>query len=327
MKRRSFFGGVLTIPTLAKAASPSGEPRLSKFNPTRPVKLIVPYEPGGGMDILARVIEAALSQLWAPASLMMEYRPGAGTIIGTQYVAKSKPDGYTLGMIASPYVINPAIQTLPYDPEKDFSPLMKLGTSDVLLSCAPNMAFADLESALSAVKKTPGKYNCATPGVGSVMHFALEVLKQRAGLDMVHVPFNNAGKFLTEVFAGRIEFSIGTAFSALPHVRAGRLIPLATTGRGRNAFFQQTPTLAEFFPGLYAESMFGVVAPAGIDPDIAERIYQDISAVMKLPSTVDAIQSKGIHTTLMGPSDFAAFLSAEIKRWRGVAKQAGFGVS
>lgn len=308
---------------LAGSAVSAGEASGGRFEPKAPVRLVVPNEPGGGMDIVARLLVSSLARLWSPYNVVVEYHPGAGTALGTQHVARSRPDGHTLGIIATPHVINPSIRPLAFDPEKDLTPVCRIGTADLLLSCAPAFEAASLAEAIARARAHPGKYNCATAGTGSAMHFTLEMLKQRAGLDLVHVPFKGAGPAFIEVAEGRIEFLVEPVFSSLPHVKAGRLKPLATTGRRRSRQLPQIPTLAESLPGFHAESFFGLVAPGGLDPSVAERIHRDVIAAMSAPEVASRIEAIGIAASPMGPTEFADFLSSEIRRWREVAKAAG----
>jgi tripartite-type tricarboxylate transporter receptor subunit TctC len=321
MLRRDFLS--LLAAAGWRPANAQGHVAAGHFRPGRNVRLIVPNEPGGAMDIIARLLASALAPLWKPASVIVDYRPGAGTVVGTDFVAKSHADGLTLGIIATPHVINPAIRKLPYDPEKDVVPVCRLGTSDLLLSCSPEMGVATLGEAIARVKSRPHTYSCATAGAGSSMHFALEMLKQRASIDLLHVPFKGSGPAFIEVASGRIDFLVEPVFSSMPHVKAGRLVPLATSGHERSRFLPQVPTLAETYPGLYAESFFGLVAPRGTDPAVADRIAADVATALGDPAVAARVHEIGIAVALMRPQEFAGFLSSETRRWSEVAKKAG----
>ncbi|HVZ46694.1 MAG TPA: tripartite tricarboxylate transporter substrate-binding protein [Ramlibacter sp.] len=315
----SFLGGAACAPALAQG----NVAQTGRFQPGAPVRLVVPNDPGGAMDIIARLLASALAPLWSPANVIVDYHPGAGTVLGTNFVAKSRPDGLTIGMIATPHVINPAIRSLPFDPERDFVPLTRIGTSDLLLSASPAFGADRLADALARVKANPGKYSCATAGAGSSMHFALEMLKQRAGLELLHVPFKGSGPAFIELAAGRIEFLVEPVFSSMPHVKAGRLVPLATSGRQRSRYLPQVPTLAETFPGLFVESFFGLVAPGGTDGTVAQHIAADVATALANPQVAERTDAIGIAVAPMPPAEFAAFLSSQTERWREVAKKAG----
>jgi tripartite-type tricarboxylate transporter receptor subunit TctC len=226
--------------------------------PSKPVTLIVPNAPGGAIDILARSLQQHLQTAWGQ-SVLVEYKPGAGTVVGTDFVAKAPADGHTLCLVATPHVINPAIRQMPFDTTKDLSGITILGISNVLLSATPSLPVSTLPELIDLVNKNPGKYAYASPGSGSSMHFAVELLKQRTGMDLLHVPFKGSGPAYPEVMSGRIALLIDPLFSSLPHLKAGRLKPIAVTASRRSPLAPDIATMAETLPGFNVQSMFGMV--------------------------------------------------------------------
>lgn len=286
------------------------------------VRLVVPNPPGGGTDLVARLLVAGLSRVWPDVQPVVDYRPGAGMSIGTAHVARAKPDGSTLGLIATPHVINPWLMKLPYDTERDLLPISRVGTSDLLLACSPQFGATELGDALSRVRANPGRFNCATGGQGSSMHLTLELLKQRAGLQLEHVPFKGAAPALVELISGRMEFMIEPVFSSLPYVRDGRMVPLATTGRSRSRHLPQVPALHEVFPGLIAQSFFGVIAPGGMEAELAAHIHAGLVASLSGETAQTQIATIGFDPAILGPQAFREFLAVELSRWREVARRA-----
>lgn len=290
--------------------------------PVGPIRLIVPNPPGGGTDMVARLLVSELGKVWTAAQLHIDYRPGGGTSIGTAHVARARPDGGTLGIVATPHVINPWLTKLPYDTERDLSPISRIGTSDLLLACSPQFGTGDLGEALARIRANPGRFNCATAGQGSSMHMTLELLRQRAGLRLEHVPFKGAAPAFIELMTGRVEFLVEPVFSCLPYLRDGRLVPLATTGRARNRHLPQVPTLSETFPDLVAQSFFGLVGPAGLDREAIAGIHAGVVVALSGEAARAQIASIGFDLALLAPDAFREFVGAELARWGEVARRA-----
>jgi tripartite-type tricarboxylate transporter receptor subunit TctC len=289
--------------------------------PSRPVTIIVPNVAGGAIDILARVLQQQLQLLWSQP-VLVEYKPGAGTVVGTDYVAKARPDGHTLCLVATPHVINPALRQLPYDTQKDLAGITVLGVSNVLISANPNFPANTLKEAIALIRKNPGKFSYASPGSGSSMHLAMELLKQRAGLDILHVPFKGSGPAYPEVMAGRIELLVDPLFSCLSFVRAGKLNALALTGDKRSALAPEIETVAETVPGFNVLSMFALVVAAGTPREVVHKIYGDVRIALQKPETIRKMADLGMEPVSVTPEQFDAQIKSDIERWTALVKSA-----
>lgn len=321
MKRRNLLINLAFVPLLSESAE---SPRLSSsFKPQQTVRLVVPNAPGGAMDILTRALGIQLSALWEPQSVIPAYKPGAGTLLGMEFLTRSRTDGHVLGMVATPMVIQPAIKTLRFHPQRDLTPLVRIGTSDLLLSCAPALGMGSLGQVLEHVRSNPGRYTCATAGIGSAMHMALELLQQRAGLELRHIPFNGAGPAFVEVTAGRVDFLFEPVFSCLPHIAQNRLHPLATTGWKRHKLLSQVPCLHEQFPNLAVQSFFGLAGPGGMPSSVVQALQDDLLGVMNTNIWQERLQSQGVEHAPMKASAFAEYLNEQLIFWSQLAQQRG----
>ncbi len=317
ISRRQFGIGLSAI--TASTAIPQAFAQ-STF-PRKPVTLIVPNAPGGAIDILARSLQQHLQAAWGQA-VIVEYKPGAGTALGTDFTAKASPDGHTLCLVATPHVINPAMRQLPFDTVKDLSGITILGVSNVLISATSAYPSNNLKDMVDLIKKNPTKYSYASPGSGSSMHFAMELLKQRAGLELLHVPFKGSGPAYPEVFSGRIDFLVDPLFSSLPHVKAGKLKPIAVTGPRRSPLAPEIPTVAELLPGFSVQSMFGMVVASGTPRAVVQKIYDDVLGVMKKTEVIEKMASLGLEPNPITPDQFDATIKEDIERWTKLVKSA-----
>jgi len=293
--------------------------------PSKPVTLIVPNVPGGAIDILARVLQQQLQPLWNQP-VLVEYKPGAGTVLGTDYTAKAAPDGHTLCVVATPHVINPAMRQMPFDTVKDLSGITILGVSNVLISATPAFPASNLKEAIALIKKNPGKFSYASPGSGSSMHLAMELLKQSAGLDILHVPFKGSGQAYPEVMSGRIELLVDPLFSSMALVKSGKLKPLAGTAAKRAAIAPDIEAVAETIPGFNVQSMFGMVVASGTPREVVAKIYADIATAMQKPEMQKKMADLGLEPVSITPEQFDAQIKADIERWTRVVKLANIKV-
>jgi tripartite-type tricarboxylate transporter receptor subunit TctC len=317
VSRRAFGLGLTAL--TASAAMPQAFAQ-NNF-PSKPVTLIVPNAPGGAIDILARSLQQHLQTAWGQ-SVIVEYKPGAGTALGTDFTAKAAPDGHTLCLVATPHVINPAMRQLPFDTVKDLSGITILGVSNVLISSTPAYPANNLKEAMDLVKKNPAKFAYASPGSGSSMHFAMELLKQRAGVELLHVPFKGSGPAYPEVFSGRIDFLVDPLFSSLPYVKSGKLKPIAVTGPRRSPLAPDIPTVAELYPGFNVQSMFGLVVSSGTPRAIVQKIYTDVISVLKKSEVVEKMAALGLEPNPITPDQFDITIKEDIERWTKLVKSA-----
>ena len=285
----------------------------------------MPNAPGGAIDILARSLQQHLQTAWGQ-TVLVEYKPGAGTVVGTDFVAKAPADGHTLCLVATPHVINPAIRQMPFDTTRDLSGITILGISNVLLSATPSLPVSTLPELIDLVKKNPGKYAYASPGSGSSMHFAVELLKQRTGMDLLHVPFKGSGPAYPEVMSGRIALLIDPLFSSLPHLKAGRLKPIAVTASRRSPLAPDIATMAETLPGFNVQSMFGMVVASATPRPVVQKIYTDVVQVMRRPEVTARLAELGLEPNPIAPEQFDALIKTDIERWTQLVKTANLKV-
>jgi tripartite-type tricarboxylate transporter receptor subunit TctC len=313
------------VAALGAAVGLSTLPANAQTFPSKPVTLIVPNAPGGAIDILARSLQQHLQTAWGQ-TVLVEYKPGAGTVVGTDFVAKAPADGHTLCLVATPHVINPAIRQMPFDTTRDLSGITILGISNVLLSATPSLPVSTLPELIDLVKKNPGKYAYASPGSGSSMHFAVELLKQRTGMDLLHVPFKGSGPAYPEVMSGRIALLIDPLFSSLPHLKAGRLKPIAVTAARRSPLAPDIATMAETLPGFNVQSMFGMVVASATPRSVVQKIYTDVVQVMRRPEVTARLAELGLEPNPIAPEQFDALIKTDIERWTQLVKTANLKV-
>ena len=291
--------------------------------PSRPVKLLVPFAAGGPTDVVARILADFLTARWNGQSVLIENRPGAGTIVATAAVAKSPADGYTMLVATNSLLINPAIgQKLPYDTEKDFAAVSMVATQPVAL--VANKAFpADtIAQLVDVAKKSPEALNFTSPGPRGVGHLAGEMLKQRAGINMTHINYNGSAPALTDVIAGRVPLMFDIWHSAKRHVDSGDLKLIAGAGAQRLGDVPQVPTIAETYPGFDVIAFNALVAPAGVPAPVLDRLSADIRSVVNSPEFADKVRNLGIFPLGNTPQELDAWMRKEIARWAGIAKAA-----
>jgi tripartite-type tricarboxylate transporter receptor subunit TctC len=238
-------------------------------------------------------------------------------------VARSAPDGHTLGMVVTPLVILPALrEKMPYDTLKDLAPVTMTGTSSILIAASPNLPASNLAEVIALAKKQPGKLTYASPGSGSSMHLAGELLKLEAGIDILHVPFKGGAQAYPELMAGRIDLQLDPTFSLYRHVKAGKMKAIAVTSGKRDPSAPEVPTVAETIPGFSVLSINGIVVAGSTPPELVRRINADFRKLLKEPDTATRMEELGIEVVGNSPEEFAAFIRSEIERWTRVARAA-----
>jgi tripartite-type tricarboxylate transporter receptor subunit TctC len=325
MKRRTALARfATTVASLAAAFTFSLQPAAAQSSfPAHPITIVVPNAPGGAIDILARLLEQRLRTAWGQPVIVI-YKPGAGTVVGTDFVAKSKPDGHTMGLVITGHMINPSLRrSLPFNTLKDLSGVTLLATSPVLISATPGLPANNMAELIALARKEPGKLNYASPGIGSSMHLAGEMLKTMAALDITHLPYNGAGQAYPEVFAGRVQLLIDPLFSSLPHIKSGRMKPIAVLSPQRVPSSPEIPAAAETLPGYTVQSVFGLVVPSGTPRDVVNRIRTDVVAALLSPEVKARLEEIGLTPVGNTPDEFDAFIRTEIDRWTKVVKASG----
>ncbi len=291
--------------------------------PTRPVKLLVPFAAGGPTDVVARILADFLTARWNGQSVVIENRPGAGTIVATAAVAKSPADGYAMLVATNSLLINPAIgQKLPYDTEKDFAAVSMVATQPVALVANKAFPAETVPQLVEVAKKSPEPLNFTSPGPRGVGHLAGEMLKQRAGINMTHINYNGSAPALTDVIAGRVPLMFDIWHSAKRYVASGDLKLIAGAGAQRLADAPDVPTIAETYPGFDVIACNALVAPAGVPAPVLDKLSADIRAVVNSPEFADKVRNLGIFPLGNTPQELDAWMRKEIARWAEIAKAA-----
>lgn len=291
--------------------------------PHKPVTIVVPNAPGGAVDILARLLEKQLATAWGQPVLVV-YKAGAGTVLGTDFVAKAPPDGHTIGLVVTSHVINPSLRkNLPFDTLKDLAGVTMLATSPVVISATPALPANNLQELIALAKKQPGKLTYASPGSGSSMHLAGELLKTTAGIEMLHAPYKGSGGAYPDVFAGRVELLIDPLFSSLPHIKAGKMKPIAVLSPQRSPIAPEIPTAVETLPGFTVQSVFGAVVASGTPREAVKKLSADLARAVQSPETKARMDEIGLVPVGNTPEEFDAFIRTEIDKWAKVVKASG----
>jgi tripartite-type tricarboxylate transporter receptor subunit TctC len=284
------------------------------------VRLVIPFPPGGPTDVMGRIVAQKLQEVWG-SGVVVENRPGAGTSIGTDAVAKSAPDGQTIGMVITAYMINPSLQVkLPFDTLKDLANVTQLVTQHVVLVAHPAVPFNTIAELVAHAKKNPGKLTYASPGSGTSAHLAGEMLKGEAGIDMVHAPYKGSGPAQADLIAGRVDLMMDVYHSAKAQIEAGKLKVIAVAAPQRPAALKQYPVIAETLPGVSVTSLFGLVVPAATPKPIVNRIYADSAKVLAMPEVRERLAGLGLEVVGSSPEQFDAFVRSEIAKWAKVIK-------
>ncbi len=291
--------------------------------PTKPVRLIIPFPPGGSNDVVGRMIAFQLAERLG-RQVVADNQGGAGGIIGTDAAAKAAPDGHTLLLISVAYAFGASMYKLPYDPATAFAPVALLGTGPVVLAVTAKLPVNSLKELIALAREKPGELNYASAGVGSFQHLASSLFKLQSGLDIVHIPFKGGGPAMMDVIAGNTQIAIGSLIQTLPHIRSGRLKPLGVGSAARVPALPDVPTISEAgVPGYEATNWWGIVAPAGTPRPVIERLHRELSVILASAETKKRFESEGGEAAQMTPEEFGRFIAAEMMKWARVVKEAG----
>ncbi|MCC7487131.1 MAG: tripartite tricarboxylate transporter substrate binding protein [Burkholderiales bacterium] len=291
--------------------------------PARPLRMIVPFAPGGGLDISTRLIGQKLTEAWGQ-NIVVDTRPGAATIVGTEVAARAVPDGYTFLMITTTFAINPGLhRKLPYDPVRDFAPVTQLNSQPNIVVVSPALPARTVNDLIALARSKPGELAFATPGAGSAPHLSAEMFQRAAGIAMIHVPYKGIPPAVTDVIGGRVAMLFTTTISAAPHVNAGKLRAVAITSAKRLAAMPDVPTVGETLPGYRAEAFQGMVAPAGVPAEILARVAAEVGRIVRLPEIAKRFEADGATAVGSTPAEFSAFLREEMKKWGAAIREAG----
>ncbi len=320
MKARSLLAAACGAAAMLLAASAAAQAW-----PAKPIRLMVPFPPGGSTDIVARIVAQKLSErLGQP--IVIENRGGAGGTLGTAVVARAAPDGYTLAVAStSTHVVAPSVYSkLDYDPVRDFAPVSLVAVSPYLLVVAPSVPAKTLQELIALAKKQPGKLNYASAGVGSTTHLAMEMLKSVSGTYMLHIPYNGNGPAGTAVVGGQVEMLFGSLPSLLPHAKSGRVRALAVGTPKRSASLPEVPTVAESgYPGFDASLWLAIMAPAGTPPAVLDRLHKEIVALLGAADAREALDKAGAEPVTSTPAELAAMVRDGVGKYAAIIKTAG----
>ena len=310
--------------SLCMAITVSAQERSADW-PSKPVKLIVPFGPGSTPDILARLVGDKLSSTLKQA-FVIENRAGAGGNIGTHAVARATPDGYTIGVsITGPLVNNSVLYSkLPYDPFKDLLPVTLAAIQPNVLAVASTLGVKNADEFFKLLRANPGKYNYASVGAGTVSHLSMEMIKSKAGVYIVHIPYAASPAAVTSVLSGDTQMASLAPAALIPQIKAGKLVAIAVTTEQRYPAMPQVPTFKEIgVPDVIATAWIGIVVPAQTPADLVLRINQAFVAALKDPVVVEKLQAQHMETVGNSPQQFAAFMQQELKRWSPIIKRTG----
>jgi|RhiMethySRZTD1v2_1073278.scaffolds.fasta_scaffold145652_3 tripartite-type tricarboxylate transporter receptor subunit TctC len=291
--------------------------------PARPVRIVVPYTPGGGIDTVARVLAPKLAEQLG-GSFVVENRPGAAGVVGAEIVARAAPDGYTLLASATEFAINPAAgRKLPYDPFRDFTHISQLASVQFILGAHPSVPARNAKELIAIAKARPGELTYGSSGTGGGPHLAGELFQLMAGIKWTHVPFKGAQPAATAVLSGEIDLAFGATIGLAAHVNSGRMRAIGVTGEKRYPGLPNVPTIAESgLPGYTAIGWYGYYGPAGMAPELVRRIYTETAKALGAPDTKEKLAKAGNEYVMSPPEEFGPFLKAETAKWGKVARAA-----
>jgi tripartite-type tricarboxylate transporter receptor subunit TctC len=320
MRRKATTAANAVLLLIAALAPPA----FAQDYPSRPIRFIVPYPPGGGTDIIARIVQPRLTEALGQP-IVIENRGGAGGAVGTELAAKSVPDGYTFLFTLSSHTINPLLYKLPYDVERDFVGVTMIVSVPQLIAANPGAPATTLRDMVAAARKDPGRYPYGSVGTGTPAHIAGELLKLKTGIHLVHVPYKGGGPAVVDAISGQIPFVIVSAPAALGQVRAGKLRPLAVTTLKRTAAAPDVPTVAEELnlPDYEVDSWYAIFAPAKTPPAVVARMQKDAARVVHLPDVKQKLLEQGADSVGSTPEELDKVVKAELKRWADVIRDAG----
>jgi tripartite-type tricarboxylate transporter receptor subunit TctC len=308
---------------LAAGLALAGGEAAAQAWPARPVKMIVPYTPGTGIDILARTLGEKLGQRWGQ-SVVVENKPGASGNLGTAAAAKAPPDGYTLVMIVNAFAINPSVyRNVPYNPATDFVPVASVASGALVVTTNPAVKAASLKELVELSKAKPGGMPYGSPGAGTPQHMASELFRNVSGASLVHVPYKGSAGAVTDVLSGEVGLMFMPVHTALPFVTSGKLKVLAVASAKRSPVMPQVPTVAEAgYPGAEVDMWYGLLAPAGTPRELVAKVHADIAEVLQQPDVREKLDKQGLSPLPMSADAFGELIKSDLVRWAKVVKDA-----
>jgi tripartite-type tricarboxylate transporter receptor subunit TctC len=314
----------MKLPVLLALLLPLALPALAQIYPARVVRIVVPTSAGGGGDVIARLVAKALSERWN-RQMVVDNRTGAGTMLGSELVARAAPDGHTLLMTPSTLAINPAAyKSVPYDALRDFAPITQAAVVPNLMMVHPSVPAKNVREMIALAKSRPGQLFYASSGHGTSPHLSMELFSLMAGIKMIQVPYKSSGPGVIDLLAGQVALMAPSMISGIPHVRAGRLRALGVTTAARAPSAPDIPTVAEAgLPGYESAQWYGLLAPAATPKDVLEKLHREVTAILLAPEHRELLGAEGGIVVAGSPEAFAAMIKSEIAKWLRVAKEAG----
>jgi tripartite-type tricarboxylate transporter receptor subunit TctC len=318
---------MLRLLSIALAASMTlaASPAAAQSYPSKPIRILVGFSPGGGTDVMARLIGQKLTEAWN-AQVVVENRPGAGGVLAADLTAKAAPDGYTLmiGHVNSHGIAPAAMSKMPYDAARDFAPVILIGTTPNMLVANAGTGAKSLDDIVRAARANPGKLTFGSAGNGSSQHLATEMFKLAAKVDVLHIPYKGSGQMIPDLIAGQIGYSFDTMTAITPHVKSGKVTPIATTRLKRSPAYPNLPTVAELgYPGFDVSTWYGLMAPAGTPAEIVTKLNREVDRILTLPDVKEKLNSVGAEDGGGSPEQFGKFVRDEIAKYSKIVKEAG----
>ena len=309
--------GLTTVASEVRA-----QPAPAVSYPSRAIRIIVPYPPGGAVDPVARAIAQRLFALWSQP-VIVDNRPGGNTIIGTQALTKAAPDGYTILLMAIAHAIIPNLIPTPYDPIKDFAPVATVGRGELLLVIHPSVPAKNLRELIALAKSKPGQLNYASASTGGPLHLAGELFNMLAGVKTQHVPYKGAGPAMLDLLGGHVQMMFSSPPESAPNIKSGRLRAIAISGSSRSPVFPQVSTFAEAgMPGFTAKNWFGILAPVGTPKPIIDKLSAELARILALPDIREKLLSQGMDPFISTPDEFGALLKSDLALYGKIIKAA-----
>jgi tripartite-type tricarboxylate transporter receptor subunit TctC len=318
-KFSSTVARLLALAVLAALAAPAAA---QPAYPSKTIRLITPFAPGGGTTLVARVISQKMTEDWGQ-QVIVDNRPGGNTIIGSEALVKSPPDGYTIMLHASTHATNPNLLPLPYDTIRDFAAITTVSVNEYMLVAHPSVPARTVKELIALAKSKPGQLDYATTGTASTQHLATELFAMLAGIKMNHIPFKGGAPVITNLIGGQVQLAFTGAYNAIPFIKVGRLRPIAISGDTRLSSLPQVPTFNESgLPGLDIRNWYGMFAPAATPKPVIDKLWGEISRIMAMPDVKQTLASQGADPYVTTPEQFVAIIKADIARYGKIIKAA-----
>ena len=314
------FNAVVHIVTLGVLMVIAGSVAAQQSYPTKPVRFIVPYAAGSTLDVLCRLVGQKLAENWGQ-SVVVDDRPGGNTVIGTEAMLQSPPDGYTLMLTSSGHTLIPQLLAVSFDPIKDFAPVATISSTEFIMVVSPSLPANNLQEVIALLKTQPGQFNYASTGVGAGPHVAGELLNIMAGVKLEHVPYKGSVQALTDLVAGRVQVFISTVIVSIPFIKAGRIKAIAVSGATRLSALPDVPTFTEAgLPGFDVKTWLGILAPAKTPKLTIDRLSADVAKVLSLPDIKEKLDNQGLVPFISTPEQFAAMMKADMAKYARIIK-------